>query len=285
MLSVALQGVVAQQLLPTADGSGRVAAVEILVPTPAVRNLIREGKTHQIYSAIQTGAEHGMQTMDAALADLVRAGRITRDVAQRRASVPAELARLLGGGAVAPGRRRERVPAMSASYVFRAVDGLGVKHKGEIEAESAAGVTELLKGRGLIALEVKAKTKSMELSFDQFTRVTLEDLALMTRQLSTMISSGLSLMRALIVLESQTQNKRLRATVVSDPSGHRDRRSPCRAPGQAPQDLLRAVRRDDPRRRDRRVPGERAAFASPTSSRPSTSCAVRSSRRWSTRPS
>jgi twitching motility protein PilT len=100
MLSVALQGVVAQQLLPTADGSGRVPCVEILVPTPAVRNLIREGKTHQIYSAIQTGAEHGMQTMDAALADLVRAGRITRDVAQRRASVPAELARLLGGGAM-----------------------------------------------------------------------------------------------------------------------------------------------------------------------------------------
>jgi twitching motility protein PilT len=96
MLSVALQGVVAQQLLPTADGSGRVAAVEVLIPTPAVRNLIREGKTHQIYSAIQTGGEHGMQTMDSALTELVRAGRISRDVAQRRASVPAELARLLG---------------------------------------------------------------------------------------------------------------------------------------------------------------------------------------------
>jgi twitching motility protein PilT len=91
---------VAQQLLPTADGSGRVPAVEILIPTPAVRNLIREGKTHQIYSAIQTGAEHGMQTMDACLADLVRAGRISRDVAQRRASVPSELARLLGGGPI-----------------------------------------------------------------------------------------------------------------------------------------------------------------------------------------
>ena len=96
MLSVALQGVVAQQLLPTADGLGRVPAVEVLAPTPAVRNLIREGKTHQIYSAIQTGGEHGMQTMDAALAYLIRAGKITREVAQRRASVPAELARLLG---------------------------------------------------------------------------------------------------------------------------------------------------------------------------------------------
>ncbi|HWE09799.1 MAG TPA: type IV pilus twitching motility protein PilT [Solirubrobacteraceae bacterium] len=101
MLSVALQGVVAQQLLPTSDGSGRVAAVEVLVPTPAVRNLIREGKTHQIYSAIQTGGEHGMQTMDAALTELVRAGRITRDVARRRASVPAELERLLGGASPA----------------------------------------------------------------------------------------------------------------------------------------------------------------------------------------
>jgi twitching motility protein PilT len=97
MLSAALQGVIAQQLLPTADGSGRVAAVEVLVPTPGVRNLIREGKTHQIYSAIQTGGEHGMQTMDAALAELVRLGKITRDVARRRASVPAELERLLGG--------------------------------------------------------------------------------------------------------------------------------------------------------------------------------------------
>ena len=55
-LSVALQGIVTQQLLPTADGQGRCVATEVLVPTPAVRNLIREGKTHQIYSALQTGA-------------------------------------------------------------------------------------------------------------------------------------------------------------------------------------------------------------------------------------
>ncbi|MFZ1996286.1 MAG: type II secretion system F family protein, partial [Solirubrobacteraceae bacterium] len=104
---------------------------------------------------------------------------------------------------------------MSDSYVFRAVDNLGVKHKGEVESDSAEGVRELLKGRGLLALEVKAKTSSMELSFDVFSRVKLEDLALMTRQLATMLSSGLSLMRALTVLEGQTQNKRLQATIVS----------------------------------------------------------------------
>jgi len=95
-LSIALQGIVTQQLLPTADGSSRVVGCEILVPTPAVRNLIREGKTHQIYSAIQTSGSIGMQTMDAHLAQLVRTGKITRALAEQRASVPEELKRLLG---------------------------------------------------------------------------------------------------------------------------------------------------------------------------------------------
>ncbi|MHB1469439.1 MAG: type IV pilus twitching motility protein PilT [Solirubrobacteraceae bacterium] len=95
-LSVALQGIVTQQLLPTADGSGRVAACEVLVPSPAVRNLIREGKTHQIYSVLQTGSALGMQTMDAALATLVREGVISQKLAESRSSAPEELRRLLG---------------------------------------------------------------------------------------------------------------------------------------------------------------------------------------------
>jgi len=96
-LSIALQGIVTQQLLPTADGSARVVAAEVLVPTPAIRNLIREGKTHQIYSAIQTSGSIGMQTMDSHLAQLVRMGKITRSLAEQRASIPEELKRLLGG--------------------------------------------------------------------------------------------------------------------------------------------------------------------------------------------
>jgi twitching motility protein PilT len=95
-LSVALQGIVTQQLLPTADGQGRIAACEVLVPTPAVRNLIREGKTHQIYSALQTGGQFGMQTMDSALAQLVREQKITRELAEARSSSPEELRRLMG---------------------------------------------------------------------------------------------------------------------------------------------------------------------------------------------
>jgi twitching motility protein PilT len=95
-LSIALQGIVTQQLVPTADGSGRVCATEVLVPTPAVRNLIREGKTHQIYSAIQTSGSVGMQTMDSHLAQLVRMGKVSPQLALQRSTVPEELKRLLG---------------------------------------------------------------------------------------------------------------------------------------------------------------------------------------------
>jgi twitching motility protein PilT len=100
-LSTTLMGVCTQQLLPTRDGRGRVVACELLIPTPAVRNLIREGKTHQIYSTMQTGTAHGMQTMDAALADLVRRGLITRELAERRSSTPEDLKRLMGQQPVA----------------------------------------------------------------------------------------------------------------------------------------------------------------------------------------
>jgi twitching motility protein PilT len=100
-LSVALQGIITQQLLPTADGAGRVAACEVLLATPAIRNLIREGKTHQILSSLQTGSNLGMQTMDAALATLVRQGKITHKLAESRSSTPDELRRLLGAGSFA----------------------------------------------------------------------------------------------------------------------------------------------------------------------------------------
>jgi twitching motility protein PilT len=94
-LAIGLQGIVTQTLVPTADGKGRAVAAEVLVPTPGIRNLIREGKTHQIYSMIQTGGAHGMQTMDASLASLVRAGRITEEMAITRSSSPEELRKLV----------------------------------------------------------------------------------------------------------------------------------------------------------------------------------------------
>jgi twitching motility protein PilT len=76
-LAGTLQGIMCQTLCKTADGKSRVAATEVLIATPAIRNLIREGKTHQIYSSMQAGAQFGMQTLDQNLAELVRARRIT----------------------------------------------------------------------------------------------------------------------------------------------------------------------------------------------------------------
>ncbi|MCM0648756.1 type IV pilus twitching motility protein PilT [Clostridium swellfunianum] len=80
-LAAVLQGIISQQLLPRAFGGGRVAALEIMTTTPAVQNLVREGKTHQIESVVQTGAKYGMRTMDMALSELYRKGLITNESA------------------------------------------------------------------------------------------------------------------------------------------------------------------------------------------------------------
>src|SRR3989440_2480722 len=95
-LSTTLQGVVTQQLIPTIDGQGRTVAAEVMVATPAIRNLIREAKVHQIYSSMQAGGRYGMQTMDMSLASHVKAGRITQQMAFERCHDPEELQRLVG---------------------------------------------------------------------------------------------------------------------------------------------------------------------------------------------
>jgi twitching motility protein PilT len=80
------------------DGKGRVVACEVMIATPAIRNLIREGKTHQIYSALQAGAKHGMQTMDSHLAQLVKQGTITYDAALEKCHHVEDFNRLCGRG-------------------------------------------------------------------------------------------------------------------------------------------------------------------------------------------
>ena len=87
MLSESLQAVISQTLIKK-NGGGRVAAHEIMVGTPAIRNLIREDKVAQMYSAIQTGANVGMQTLDKCLSDLVKAGHISKDLAREKAKNP-----------------------------------------------------------------------------------------------------------------------------------------------------------------------------------------------------
>lgn len=85
MLSESLQAVISQTLLKLKDGSGRIAAHEIMIGTPAIRNLIRENKVAQMYSAIQTGQQYGMQTLDQCLVGLMRKGLISKEAAMEKA--------------------------------------------------------------------------------------------------------------------------------------------------------------------------------------------------------
>lgn len=101
LLSFVLVGVIAQQLLPHASGRGRVMAMEIMRSNNAIKNLIREEKTEQVYSIMQTGQEEsGMQTLNQCLLQLVKDGKITDDVAIESATVPEELVRMVVGAGI-----------------------------------------------------------------------------------------------------------------------------------------------------------------------------------------
>jgi twitching motility protein PilT len=113
-LSLVLEGVLSQTLIPKVGG-GRAMAMEIMVATPAIRNLIREEKIHQMYSAIQSGQKYGMQTMNQSLADLVRRRLITRDEALNRSTLPEELGQLLGGD----GGGGPAAPAAASAFARR----------------------------------------------------------------------------------------------------------------------------------------------------------------------
>jgi type IV pilus assembly protein PilC len=101
-----------------------------------------------------------------------------------------------------------------ATYVFKAMDLAGVQAKGEVEADSKQAVAEQLKERGLVVVDIAAKYRSKEINLELFSRVNAKDLAVASRQLATMVTSGMSIMRALQVLETQTGSKLLRETVA-----------------------------------------------------------------------
>jgi twitching motility protein PilT len=109
-LSLVLEGIVCQALLPKADGTGRVMALEVMIPTPAIRNLIRDDKVHQIYSTMQTGQEKlGMQTMNQSLATLYQKRLISLEAALGASSLKDELEQMIARGAgVVPGAGMQR---------------------------------------------------------------------------------------------------------------------------------------------------------------------------------
>jgi type IV pilus assembly protein PilC len=102
-----------------------------------------------------------------------------------------------------------------STYVFKAMDVAGLPAKGEVDADSKQHVAEQLRSRGLIVLDIADKHSSREINIDLFKKVKSEDLTIMTRQLATMVSSGMSILRALYVLEAQTENDKLTDTIVA----------------------------------------------------------------------
>src|SRR6266536_3062676 len=114
MIANSLQGVVTQTLIPTADGVGRVPALEVLLPDDAVRNLIRQGKVEQIYSVMQTNTSRGMQTMEQALADLYQRNVVKLEDALSRSSRPAQLIGLLERAGVPVNLPGEEPPPLAA---------------------------------------------------------------------------------------------------------------------------------------------------------------------------
>jgi type IV pilus assembly protein PilC len=102
-----------------------------------------------------------------------------------------------------------------ASYVFKAMDLTGAKATGEVEADNKQVVSDQLKSRGLIVLDISAKHQSREINIVLFNKLSATDLAIMTRQLATMVQSGMTILRALYVLEAQTENKILMEAIVA----------------------------------------------------------------------
>ena len=190
-LAGSLAGVVCQTLCRSRDGRGRVAATEVLVATPAIRNLIREGKTHQIYSALQAGAKFGMITMDQSLADLVKRGLIAYDVGLEKCHHVEDFNRLC--------------------------DRSGNLQSGKLDADSPAIVATKLKAMGYAPISINEANTGMnkELKLPKLgAKVKLKDLAILSRQFATMINSGLSLLRALTILCEQTENKELQRVLL-----------------------------------------------------------------------
>ena len=105
---------------------------------------------------------------------------------------------------------------MSTTFVYKARDRSGTITEGEIESESKTAAAAALRVRGLAVSEIDAKKGgSLEISFDRFTKVKSQDVTVLARQLAVMIASGLSLLRALYILEDQTVNKKLKSTIIA----------------------------------------------------------------------
>src|SRR5690606_18523622 len=238
-LAGVLQAVISQQLVPRADGKGRVLAVEVMITTPAIRNLIREGKTHQIDSVIETAARSGMQTMDASLRELFHRGLISseeyelrrrsegfrkrlpknvRELSKVRAfsekcsplrelDVPAFVTRFPGDGCCGGHGGVE----MAELFEYKAWDHTGKLVSGTMEAERPDEVASRLRVRGYFPSTVRpARPKQSLLQFSRRRKPGPRDLSVLCRQLAVMVETGIPLVTSLQLPASQQRHAALK---------------------------------------------------------------------------
>ncbi len=178
--------------------------------TSAIRNLIRQNKTHQIYSIMQVGASFGMQTMDQGLSRLVKNGLITeshrlRPVGERRR--PPEPPQHVD---VADNRQPTKRGTVALTFDYKVRDRSGGLVEGQLEGDSMALVVRRLREMGYMPISVTPKSAvnlKTEIKIPFFSdRIKLREVAVVTRQLSTMVDSGLSVVRSLGILAAQVDN-------------------------------------------------------------------------------
>ena len=258
-LSLVLEGIVCQALLPRADGQGRVVALEIMVPTPAIRNLIRDDKVHQIYSTMQTGQEKlGMQTMNQSLATLYQKRQITLETAMSASSLKDELEQMIsrGAGVVAGAGHRDRRPcrrsgddgARRSEFASRNADSeldvmptfaysgrtrAGQTVTGERVADTMDAAVAALRREQIMVTRIDpdegGEGRGEGQAAESGKSVPAKNLAIFTRQFSVMIDAGLPLVQCLDILGKQEPNKNFSAVILRCArTSKRARRSPTR---------------------------------------------------------
>ena len=277
-LGSSLQGVVTQQLVPTADGDGRCVAAEVLVCTPAIQNLIRGAKTHQIYSLMQTGGQFGMQTMDQSLALLGapgchHPGGGPGSLPQRRGlqEPPTWHVLVRRGGPARPQAAGERRGDMATTFDYKVRDQSGNLIEGKLEGDSLPLVVGRLREMGYLPVSVTpagGEGLKTEIVIPGLTdRIKPKEVAVFTRQFATMVDSGLSISRSLAVLSAQVENKYFAAKLQEVRADVEAGSSLSAGLGQAPQGLRQPLRLDGAGRRGRGVQSTRSSRVSPRNSR------------------
>ncbi len=264
-LSLVLEGILCQALLPKAGGSGRAMAMEVLVPNPAIRNLIREDKIHQIYSSMQSGQDkYGMQTFNQSLMTLYLQKSITLETALLRSSNPDELQEMINralsnakssgatAGAQITTSQASREVTMPV-FTYSGNNAAGEKVQGERAAENKQVLRAALARERIQANVIKEKGAGrFNLNMKIGGSVKAKELAIFFRQFSVMIDAGLPLVQCLEILGNNQENDVFQEGPARRPHLGRGRCNPGQCHARLSQDLRRPLHQHDRGGRNRR---------------------------------